>query len=380
MGMGTNVFVATSLLDMYCKCGSMDRARGVFDEMVDKDVVCWGAMINDYASNGLPKEALELFSHMQRDKVKPDCFTFVGVLSACARLGALELGEKFSCLIDKNELSVNPILGTALIDMYAKCGSITRAWRTFQGMMERDLVLWNAVISGLAMNGHVKSAFGLFAQTEKMGIRPDGNTIIGILCGCTHAGLVDEGRRFFDSIQCIYSLIPRIEHYGCMVDLLSRGGLLVEAHQLILDMPFKANAVVWGALLGGCRLHKDTQLAEHVLKQLIELEPWNSGNYVLLSNIFSVTGRWDDAENLRLIMNERGLQKTPGCSWIEMDGVVHEFRVGDQSHPLSAKIYMKLDELSTELRPLGYKPKTDFVLFDIEEEERSIPLAVIVRS
>ncbi|KAL5723135.1 hypothetical protein ACHQM5_006564 [Ranunculus cassubicifolius] len=370
MGMGKNKFVATSLLDMYCKCGSMGKAQAVFDEMTEKDVVSWDAMICGYASNGLPKEALDLFSQMQNEKIKPDCFTIVGVLSSCARLGALDIGESAIGLIDKNELLENPIVGTALIDMYAKCGSMTRAWGIFNTMSERDLVVWNAVISGLAMNGHVNAVFALFAQMEKIGIQPDGNTFIGLLCSCTHAGLVDEGRRYFDSLHRVYSLIPRIEHYGCMVDLLGRAGLLNEAHILIKDMPFQANAVVWGALLGGCKIHKDTQLAEHVLKQLIELEPWNSGNYVLLSNIFSASGRWDDAAKLRLTMNEKGIQKTPASSWIEVDGVVHEFRVGDKSHPLSEKIYAKLDELSQPLKALGYMPMTDFVLFDIEDEEK----------
>ncbi|KAJ4950262.1 hypothetical protein NE237_027094 [Protea cynaroides] len=374
IGITMNVFVATALVDMYAKCGSMEKARSVFDGMLERDIVSWGAMIQGYAMNGLPKEAVEIFFQMQRENVKPDCFTMVGILSACARLGALELGQRVSCLIDKKEFHFNPVLGTALIDMYAKCGSFAQAWQVFQAMQERDIVVWNAVISGLALNGYVKAAFALFGQMEKSGIRPEGNTFIAILCGCSHAGLVDEGRRYFHSMNRIYSLTPRIEHYGCFVDLLGRAGLLEEAHHLIKDMPFQANAVVWGALLGGCRIHRDTHLAEHVLKRLIELEPWSSGNYVLLSNIYSTSGRWNDSAKLRLTMNERGIQKTPGCSWIEFDGVVHEFRVGDRSNPLSDKIYMKLDELSKQLKEAGYMPTTEFVLFDIEEEEKEYSL------
>ncbi|OVA17222.1 Pentatricopeptide repeat [Macleaya cordata] len=370
MGMERNVFVATSLVDMYAKCGSMEKARSVFDGLLEKDVVTWSAMIGGYSSNGHPKKALDIFFQMQRANIKPDCFTMVAALSACARLGALELGDWASGLIDKNEFLLNPILGTALIDLYAKCGSMTRAWELFKEMKERDLVVWNAVISGLAMTGHVKPAFGLFAQMEKLGILPDGNTFIGLLCGCTHAGLVDEGCRYFYGMTLVYHLIPRIEHYGCMVDLLGRAGLLDKAYQLIKDMPMEANAVIWGALLGGCRIHRDTRLAEPVLKQLIQLEPWNAGNYVLLSNIYSASGRWDDAANLRLTMNEEGIRKTPGCSWIEVDGVVHEFRVGDQTHPFSEKIYAKLDELAKQSKAIGYIPTTEFVLFDIEEEEK----------
>lgn len=370
IGIGTNIFVSTALVDMYAKCGKMESARVVFDEMHEKDIVTWGAMIQGYASNGLPKEALDLFHRMQRENLKMDCYTTVGVLSACARLGALELGEWASGLIDEKEFLSNPVLGTALIDMYAKCGKMASAWRVFNKMKEKDLVVWNAMITGLAMSGHVKAAFSLFGQLEKFGILPDGNTFIGLLCGCTHAGLVDEGRRLFDSMSQTYFLSPKIEHYGCMVDLLGRAGLLDEAHDLIRRMPMEANAIVWGALLGGCRLHRNTLLAEHVLKQLIELEPHNSGNYVLLSNIFSANHKWEDAGKLRSNMLERGIQKTPGCSWIEVKGTVHEFLVGDKSHPLSDEIYDKLSELMKGLKEMGYVPTMEVVLFDIEDEEK----------
>lgn len=370
IGLERNVFVGTSLVDMYAKCGSMERARTVFDEMPEKDIVSWSAMIQGYAANGLPKEALDLFNVMQRENLRPDCYTIVGVLSACASLGALELGEWASSLMDKNEFLSNPVLATALIDMYAKCGKMELAWNVFKGMKVKDRVVWNAVISGLAMSGHVKPAFSLFAQVEKIGIQPDGNTFIALLCGCTHAGLVDEGRKYFYSMTSVYSLTPTIVHYGCIVDLLGRAGLLEEAHELIKKMPIEANAIVWGALLGGCRLHRDTQLAEQVLKKLIELEPWNSGNYVLLSNIFSANRKWEDAVNIRSIMKARGVQKTPGYSWIEVDGVVHEFLVGDNSHPLSDKIYAKLGEIAEQVKAAGHIPTTEFVLFDIEEEEK----------
>ncbi|XP_006341113.1 putative pentatricopeptide repeat-containing protein At3g08820 [Solanum tuberosum] len=370
MDMGRNVFVNTGLVDMYAKCGEMAKAREVFDEMVEKDVVSWSAMIQGYAVNGLPKEAMEVFYRMQRENVRPDCYSMVGVLSACARLGALEVGEWACKLMDMNEFLSNAVLGTALIDMYAKCGRMVSAWEIFKQMLVKDRVIWNAVVSGLAMHGYVKSAFCCFGQVEKLGIKPNGNTFIGLLCACTHAGLVDDGRKYFQSMTHLYSLEPAIEHYGCMVDLLGRAGLLDEAHSLIESMPMKANAVIWGALLSGCRLHRDTKLAEHVLKQLIELEPWNSGNYVHLSNIYASNNKWDDSEKIRSSMNERRMQKIPAYSWIEIDGIVHEFLVGDTYHPISDNIYVKLGELSKELREVGYVPKTEYVLFDIEEEEK----------
>ncbi|KAL5550695.1 hypothetical protein UlMin_000871 [Ulmus minor] len=355
-GLTKNIFVATSLVDMYAKCGKMEKAHSVFDQMPEKDIVSW--------------KAIDLFFQMMKENIKPDCYAMVGMFSACARLGALELGNWASSLMDKSEILSIPVLCTALIDMYAKCGSMAQAWDAFKGMNDKDLVAWNAAISGLAMNGHVKASFGLFGQMQKSGFHFNGNTFIGLLCGCTHAGLVDEGRRYFNSMNSVCNLTPSIEHYGCMVDLLARAGHLDEAHQLIKNMPMKANAVVWGGLLGGCRLHRDTQLAEHVLKQLIELEPWSSGNYVLLSNIYSASQKWNHAANIRSRMNKQGILKIRGCSWVEVAGVVHEFLVGDKSHPLSEKIYAKLDELEKELKEVGYIPTTDVMLFDIEEEEK----------
>ncbi|PKA64852.1 Putative pentatricopeptide repeat-containing protein [Apostasia shenzhenica] len=369
-GLEKNVFVATSLVDMYAKCGRMGNARQVFDEMLEKDVVSWSAMIAGYSSNGLPQEALGLFFKMEAENLKPDCFTLVGVLSACGKLGALELGERVSRHMEMSKILSNPVLGTSLIDMYGKCGSMARSWAVFCGMVEKDLIVWNAMINGLGMTGYEKISFGLFAKMLKYQIRPDGNTFMGLLSACTHSGLVEDGRSYFDSMDRVYFLAPRIEHYGCMVDLLGRAGLLEEANQLIEEMPMEANAIVWGALLGGCKIHRKIDLAEDVLKKLIELEPQNSGNYVLLSNIYASNGRWDESAKLRVTMKGRGIQKIPGYSWVELDGVVHEFHVGDKSHPMTAQIYLKLDELNKQLKAMGYKPTTEVVLFDVEEEEK----------
>ncbi|RYR47947.1 hypothetical protein Ahy_A07g033932 isoform A [Arachis hypogaea] len=226
-GFHRNVFVLTSSVDMYANCGSMEKA------------------LQGYTSNGLPKEALDLFFEVQMENLRPDCYAMVGVLSACARLRALELGNWAKGLMDVDDI--------ALIDFYAKCGSIASAVDIFRMMKGKDRVVFNAIISGLAMNGHVRATFGVFGQLEKYEIQPDGNTFVGLLCGCTHAGLVNDGRRYFDSMSYVFSLSPTIEHYGCMVDLLSRAGLLVEAHNLIKSMPMKPNTIVLGILLGRCR-------------------------------------------------------------------------------------------------------------------------------
>lgn len=370
IGIAKNIFLGTALVDTYAKCGSMTKALATFDQMREKDAVTWGALIQGYASNGRPKEALNTFYKMKNNNIKPDCYTIVGVLSACSTLGALELGEWARTLIDQNEFLYNPVVGTSLIDMYAKCGKIGKAWMVFKTMKEKDLIVWNAIITGLGMSGQTKVLFGLLGQVERLGIHPDDKTFIGILCGCTHAGLVNDGKRYFNNMTRVFSITPTVEHYGCMVDLYGRAGLLNEAHVLIQNMPMKPNAIVWGALLSGCRLHRDTQLAEYVLKNLIELEPWNSGNYVLLSNVFSANKKWEDAENIRSTMSRRSIKKVPGRCWIEVNGVVHEFLVGDTSHPMSEMIHNKLSELNMGLKQMGYVPTTEFVLFDVEDEEK----------
>ncbi|KAB8116320.1 hypothetical protein EE612_057366, partial [Oryza sativa] len=369
-GIAQSVFVATAAVDLYVKCGEMAKAREVFDKMRDKDAVAWGAMVGGYASNGHPREALDLFLAMQAEGVRPDCYAVAGALSACTRLGALDLGRQAIRMVDWDEFLDNPVLGTALIDMYAKCGSTAEAWVVFQQMRKKDIIVWNAMILGLGMTGHEKTAFTLIGQMEKSGVKLNDNTFIGLLCSCTHTGLIQDGRRYFHNMTKLYHISPRIEHYGCIVDLLSRAGLLQEAHQLIDDMPMPANAVILGALLGGCKIHRNAELAEHVLTQLIRLEPWNSGNYVMLSNIYSNRGRWEDAAKLRLDMKEKGVEKVPACSWVEFEGKVHEFRVGDKSHPLSDQIYKKLDELGLEMKTMGYEPTTEVVMFDVEDEEK----------
>ncbi|KAK1265572.1 putative pentatricopeptide repeat-containing protein [Acorus gramineus] len=368
--MGSNVFVATSLVDMYAKCGSTGMAREVFDRMVVKDVVSWSAMIGGYSLNGQPKEALELFHLMCSENVKPDEFTVVAVLSACAKLGALDLGDSVRRIIDANVLTLNLVVGTAVIDMYSKCGSVIKAWKAFKDMKGRDRILWNAMICGLALNGHSKPAFGLFGKMEKSGFSPDGNTFVGLLCSCTHSGLVKEGKQYFESMKRVFNLTPKVEHYGCMVDLLGRVGLLDEAYRLIQEMPIEPNSVVWGSLLGACRTYRDTHLAERALKRLIELEPWNAGNYILLSNIYASSARWDDTAKLRETMIERGISKPPAFSWVEVKGVVHEFRVGERLHPSIDAVYAKLEELVKRMRELGHVPASELVMFDVEEEEK----------
>ncbi|XP_008804282.3 pentatricopeptide repeat-containing protein At3g62890-like [Phoenix dactylifera] len=363
-----------SMISGYLKCGLVEEAKEFFDAMPQKDVISWSTMISGYAQHDQFSETLELFNEMQVRAIRPDETTLVSVISACARLYALEQGKWVHAYIRKNDFRINVFIGTTLIDMYMKCGYLETALEVFNEMEKRATSTWNAVILGLAMNGLVKESLEKFSEMERCGVVPNEITFVGVLGACRHAGLVDEGRRYFNSMQQIYKIIPNIKHYGCMVDLLGRAGLLNEAEELIESMPMSPDVATWGALLGACKKHGGTEIGERVGKKLIELEPQHDGFHVLLSNIYASKGRWDDVMELRGMMKQRRVIKTPGCSMIESNGVVHEFLAGDGSHPQIKEIDEMLDEMARRLKMEGYRPDTTDVAFDIEEEEKETTL------
>eukprot|EP01018_Ginkgo_biloba_P015181 Gb_08060 [translate_table: standard] len=355
---------------VHAKAGSIENARQVFDKMSQKDVISWNAMIAGYVQNGHCDEALKLFDQMEMEGMKPDTITITSVLPACARLAALQRGKDIHEYIIRSKLDSHVFLFNALIDMYAKCGSIQDARNVFDSMSQRDVVTWTAMIAGYGMHGHGEDALSLFHQMQEVGTKPDHITFVSVLSACSHAGLVYEGCQYFDCMSRDYQIPPRVEHYACMVDLLGRAGCLDEAQDLIEKMPLEPNDSVWGALLSACRVYCNLELGEHVAKRLFQLCPENSGYYVLLSNIYAAADRWDDVRMVRALMNDRGLKKTPGCSRIEVKKRVHTFLVGDRSHPQSDEIYAKLESLDEPMKVAGYVPDTNFVLHDVEKEDK----------
>ncbi|XP_058092136.1 pentatricopeptide repeat-containing protein At2g29760, chloroplastic-like [Magnolia sinica] len=318
----SNVNVGTALLDMYAKCKCMDSAKQVFDEMRNRDIGTWNALIGGYVFNSCFSEALELFHELQAAGLHPDEPTLVSTLCACTRLGALDVGKKIHSYAEEKRFSFNVTLGTALVDMYSKCGCINGAREVFDRMTGRDVMAWTSMIGGLAVNGYAKDALELFSVMQESGPRPDGITFVGVLCACSHAGLVDQGLAYFESMRKDYHIVPKIEHYGCIIDLLSRAGRVKEAFWFICSMEIQPNAIIWRTLLSACRLQLNVELAEIAVKNLFELQSDHCGDYVLLSNIYASTGRWDKAEKIREQMEVGGIRKMPGLSLIETDSKV----------------------------------------------------------
>lgn len=368
-GRGSNLRLVNALIDMYSKCGALDTARDLFDGINQRDVISWNVMIGGYSHMSHYKEALALFRLMLRSNIEPNDVTFLGVLPACAHLGALDLGKWIHAYIDKNFKNLTNIsLWTSLIDMYAKCGNLEAAKQVFNNMESRNLASWNAMISGLAVHGHAHMALEFFSKMVNEGFKPDDITFVGVLSACNHAGLLDLGRKYFSSMVRDYNISPKLQHYGCLIDLLGRAGLFDEAETLMKNMEMKPDGAIWGSLLGACRVHGRVELGEYAAEQLFELEPENAGAYVLLSNIYARAGRWDDVAKIRTRLNDQGMKKVPGCTSIEVDSIVHEFLVGDKVHPMSRDIYKMLNEVDRLLDVAGFVPDTSEVLYNMDEE------------
>lgn len=302
----------------YAKRGEMVNARKLFDEVPRRDVVSWNAMIAGYVLCGSHRQALEMFEEMRSMSEEPDEVTLLSLLSACADLGDMEVGKRFHhSLLEMTSGNLTILLGNALIDMYAKCGSIGSAMEVFRGMKEKDVSTWNSMIGGLAFHGHAKESISLFTEMQSSKVRPNEITFVGVLVACSHAGRVEEGRQYFNLLRKVYDIEPNIKHYGCMVDLLGRAGLLMEAFKFVESMEVEPNAIIWRTLLGACRIHGNVELGKRANQRLLEMRRDESGDYVLLSNIYASQSEWDRVEKVRKLMDDTGVRKEPGFSLVE---------------------------------------------------------------
>lgn len=316
MGFASDRYIGNTLLKMYADCGAFEFARNVFGEMPVRDVVSWSSLIAACVARDSPLDALDVFRDMKVVNEKPNSVTLVSLLSACTKMVNISAGESIHSYIISNCIDMDVGLGTALFEMYSKCGRIDRAVRIFNSMPRKNLQSCTIMISALANHGRPEDAISLFNQMEDIRLQPDSFSFLAILSACSHMGLVCEGKKYFDRMVRVYGIKPIVEHYGCMVDLLGRAGLIEEAHDIINNMPVEPNAVILRSFLGACRNHGWVPSLDD--KLLSKLESELGANYVLTASLFSTRASWKDASDLWLAMKQKGLKKNPGCSWVEV--------------------------------------------------------------
>ncbi|GMY08786.1 pentatricopeptide repeat-containing protein At3g14730-like [Fagus crenata] len=364
MGYVSGVAVSNALIDMYGKCMCIGDALEIFEMINEKDIFSWNSIISVHGQCGNYDRTLRLFDRMLGAGVKPDLVTITTVLPACSNLVALMHGRQIHGYMivnglgkDGNHKETDDVLvNNAIMDMYAKCGSMRDAHSVFYKMRNKDVASWNIMIMGYGLQGHGDEALDMFCHMCEAQIKPDVISFIGVLSACSHAGFVRQGREFLTQMKSKYGVDPTVEHYACVIDMLGRAGQLEDAYELAQAMPIEANPVVWRTLLAACRLHGNADLADVVVRQVLKLEPGHCGNYVLMSNIYGVNGRYEDVLEIRDAMKQQNVKKAPGCSWIELQNGVHTFITRDMTHPETNLIYVTLNSLTTRLHEYGYVP------------------------
>ncbi|KAL5716513.1 Pentatricopeptide repeat-containing protein [Ranunculus cassubicifolius] len=368
-----DVYVGSALVDMYARCGQTKDAQSIFDRMVNKNEVCWNALIAGHARKSEGGDAIKLFTKMQRENYKPTHFTYSSIFTVCASNGALEQGKWIHAHMLKSGGKLIAFVGNTLIDMYAKAGSIKDAKKVFDRLEKKNVVSWNTVLTGYAQHGLGKEALSLFEEMLRLGFEPNKITFLCVLTACSHSGLLNEGQYYFDLMKK-YKITPEVEHYVTIVDLLGRAGLLDRAQRFIEDMPIEPSAAVWGALLGACRMHKNIELGIFSAERVFELDPHDTGPPVLLSNIYASAGRLNDAARVRKRMKDIGVKKEPACSWVEIENAVHMFVANNDAHPQREEIRRMWDKITTKIKEVGYVPDTSHVLLFVDEQEKETRL------
>lgn len=354
-GFVANVYIGSSLISFYGGCGEMVKAYKVFEEMPVRNVVSWTAIISAFAQDWQIDTCLDLYRQMRNSSLEPNDFTFTSILSACTGSGALGHGRSAHGQILKQGLDAFTHVGNALISMYCKCGSIGDAFYLFSNMDSKDTVSWNSMIAGYALHGLAVQAIDLFEEMKKQPrmTKPDAITFLNVLSSCRHAGLVEKGKFYFNSMVD-HGLKPELDHYSCIVDLLGRAGLLEEALDFIKKMPICPNAVVWGSLLSSCRVHGGIWIGIEAAKSRLLLEPECAGTHIQLANLYASARSWDEVARVRKVMKDKGLKTNPGCSWIEIKNDVHRFRAEDRSSSELNEILTVVDCLVDHMKMLGH--------------------------
>ncbi|CAH8359003.1 unnamed protein product [Eruca vesicaria subsp. sativa] len=371
LGFDADVFVQNSLINMYGRCGEMTLSSTVFDKIESKTAASWSSMVSARAGVGMWSDCLMLFREMCRETgLKAEESGMVSALSACANTGALDLGMSIHGYLLRNISELNIAVQTSLVDMYSKCGCLDKALHIFRKMESRNSLTYSAMISGLALHGEGEAALRMFSEMIKEGIESDHVVYVSVLNACSHSGLVKEGRRVFEEMLREGKVEPTVEHYGCLVDLLGRAGLVEEALETIQNMPIEQTDVVWRSFLSSCRVHQNVELGKVAARELIKLSSHSPGDYLVISNMYAQAQMWDDVARVRTEMANKGLKQTPGFSIVEVKGKTHRFVSQDRFHPQCKEIYKMLHQMEWQLKFEGYTPDVTQILLNVDEEEK----------
>ncbi|XP_059647315.1 pentatricopeptide repeat-containing protein At4g13650 [Cornus florida] len=365
-GYSMDLSIGNALVCLYARCGRIQDAYLAFDKIDAKDNISWNGLISGFAQSGHCEEALQVFSRMNRAGVEANIFTFCSAVSAAANTANIKQGKQIHAEIIKTGHDTETEVSNALITLYAKCGSLDDAKKEFLEMPEKNEVSWNAMITGYSQHGYGTEAIKLFEEMKQLGVMPNYVTFVGVLAACSHVGLVDMGLSYFKSMSEEHGLVPKPEHYACVVDILGRAGFVSRARDFIKGMPIEPDAMVWRTLLSACTVHKNMEIGEFAAHHLLELESEDSATYVLLSNMYALAGKWACRDQTRQMMKDRGVKKEPGRSWIEVENSVHAFFVGDRLHPLADNIYEYLEDLNKRAAAIGYVQDRYSLLNDTE--------------
>ncbi|KAF8397861.1 hypothetical protein HHK36_016786 [Tetracentron sinense] len=360
LGFNSVTVVGNSVLDFYSKCGLLEESSKVFEEMNRRDVVSWNALISGHVKQGCFGEAIELLNQMLLEDMNPNLYTYSSILSICGDLPATEWGKQTHCCTIKPGFDIDVVVGSALVDMYAKCGRLSDARKVFNNLTSKNLVSWNTMLIGYAQHGFGGEALEIYNKMQRDGIEPNDITFLGVLSACGHVGLVEEGWHHFNSMIRYHGIIPRMDHLACMVNLFARKGQTQRAYEFIRSIPIELDKVVWRCLLSGCKTHKDFALGRYAAEQILRIDPGDTAAYIMLSNVYSEAKMWDEVAQVRKVMKLKGLKKEAGCSWIEMKNRAYFFSVGETGDTHRECVREAVKGLTVQMFDEGYVPNAMF--------------------
>ncbi|KAI3787010.1 hypothetical protein L1987_41158 [Smallanthus sonchifolius] len=369
LGFEPHVSVSNALTDMYCKLGDMDSGSRLLEiDSRGANVVSYTSLIDGYVESDQIEKALIVFVKLKRQGIEPNEFTFSSLVKACANHAALEQGSQFHALVLKYKLDQDPFVSSTIVDMYGKCGLLDHSIQAFKTISKANEYAWNSLMGVFAHHGLGHEAIDVFNRMVGQNLKPNAVTFINLLNACSHSGLLKEGLSYFNSMENVYGIKPRSEHYSCVIDLLGRAGRLEEAEIFITKMPFEPNAYAWCSFLAACRKYGDKERGKLAAESLKRVDPENSGAHVLLSNIYAKEQQWEDVRSVRKMMKDENVKKLPGYSWVDVDNKVHIFGAEDWCHPHKKEIDLKLDNLLGKIIEAGYVPDIESVPLDLDDD------------